>query len=387
MKKFMFVNRKAPYGTIYALESLEVVLIAATFDQDVSLVFIDDGVYETRQGPEHQGHRHQEPLPDLPRAGRLRRREAVRRARIDGNARPDRGRPAGASRGAVERRDGRPDGRAGRGPVVLRGTRHAAHRQQIPRADHRRCKAACAWPSPVHALLLIEDAVYAATTGRRRGRRASPTRMARAQGLRAAARRRSARHGRQAGRRRHRDRLRRLRRPRRRAPEQPILALTEPGPHHPHQETPMGIEVNGTTYETDEEGYLVNLADWTEDIGKAHRDGRERRDDAQPLGGRELPARLLQRVPDRPGRARADQGHRQAARRRQGQQQVPLRAVPLRPGQAGLQDRRPAQADRLRLASGLAARVASHARPPRHVRACALRSPTPRCSTSPPRCW
>ena len=50
MKKFMFVNRKAPYGTIYALESLEVVLIAATFDQDVSLVFIDDGVYELARG-------------------------------------------------------------------------------------------------------------------------------------------------------------------------------------------------------------------------------------------------------------------------------------------------------------------------------------------------
>ncbi len=50
MKKFMFVNRKAPYGTIYALESLEVVLIAATFDQDVSLVFIDDGVYELVKG-------------------------------------------------------------------------------------------------------------------------------------------------------------------------------------------------------------------------------------------------------------------------------------------------------------------------------------------------
>lgn len=30
----------------------------------------------------------------------------------------------------------------------------------------------------------------------------------------------------------------------------------------------MGIEVNGTTYETDEEGYLLNLADWNEDIGK-----------------------------------------------------------------------------------------------------------------------
>ncbi len=50
VKKFMFVNRKAPYGTIYALESLEVVLITATFDQDVSLVFIDDGVYEVVKG-------------------------------------------------------------------------------------------------------------------------------------------------------------------------------------------------------------------------------------------------------------------------------------------------------------------------------------------------
>lgn len=50
MKKFMFVNRKAPYGTIYALESLEVVLITATFDQDVSLAFVDDGVYELAKG-------------------------------------------------------------------------------------------------------------------------------------------------------------------------------------------------------------------------------------------------------------------------------------------------------------------------------------------------
>jgi tRNA 2-thiouridine synthesizing protein C len=52
VKKFMFVNRKAPYGTIYALESLEVVLITATFDQDVSLVFMDDGVYELLKGQE-----------------------------------------------------------------------------------------------------------------------------------------------------------------------------------------------------------------------------------------------------------------------------------------------------------------------------------------------
>lgn len=50
----MFVNRKAPYGTIYALESLEVVLIAATFDQDVSLAFVDDGVYELAKGQDTQ---------------------------------------------------------------------------------------------------------------------------------------------------------------------------------------------------------------------------------------------------------------------------------------------------------------------------------------------
>lgn len=50
IKKFMYVNRKAPYGTVYALESLEVVLIAAAFDQDVSLVFMDDGVYQLKKG-------------------------------------------------------------------------------------------------------------------------------------------------------------------------------------------------------------------------------------------------------------------------------------------------------------------------------------------------
>jgi tRNA 2-thiouridine synthesizing protein C len=50
VKKFAFINRKAPYGTIYALESLEVVLISAAFDQDVSLVFVDDGVFQLKKG-------------------------------------------------------------------------------------------------------------------------------------------------------------------------------------------------------------------------------------------------------------------------------------------------------------------------------------------------
>jgi len=50
IKKFLYVNRKAPYGTIYALESLEVVLIGAAFDQDVSLAFVDDGVFQIAKG-------------------------------------------------------------------------------------------------------------------------------------------------------------------------------------------------------------------------------------------------------------------------------------------------------------------------------------------------
>lgn len=49
-KKFLYVNRKAPYGTIYAHESLEAVLIAAAFEQDVSLAFLDDGVYQLIKG-------------------------------------------------------------------------------------------------------------------------------------------------------------------------------------------------------------------------------------------------------------------------------------------------------------------------------------------------
>lgn len=55
IKKFMYVNRRAPYGTIYAQESLEVVLIGAAFDQDVSMAFIDDGIYQLVKGQDTGG--------------------------------------------------------------------------------------------------------------------------------------------------------------------------------------------------------------------------------------------------------------------------------------------------------------------------------------------
>ncbi len=50
IKKFMYVNRRAPYGSVYAVESLEVVLVGAAFDQDVSVVFADDGVFQLKKG-------------------------------------------------------------------------------------------------------------------------------------------------------------------------------------------------------------------------------------------------------------------------------------------------------------------------------------------------
>ena len=45
IKNFMFVMRRAPHGTIYTYEGLEMVLITAAYEQDISIAFIDDGVY------------------------------------------------------------------------------------------------------------------------------------------------------------------------------------------------------------------------------------------------------------------------------------------------------------------------------------------------------
>ncbi len=54
-KRFLFVNRRAPYGSSYAMESLDAVLIGAAFDQDVSLLFIEDGVFLLKKGQDTSG--------------------------------------------------------------------------------------------------------------------------------------------------------------------------------------------------------------------------------------------------------------------------------------------------------------------------------------------
>ncbi|MAF07551.1 MAG: sulfurtransferase complex subunit TusC [Acidiferrobacteraceae bacterium] len=48
-KKFMYINRHAPCGTVYGVEGLEVVLISAAFEQDICMAFIGDGVFQLKQ--------------------------------------------------------------------------------------------------------------------------------------------------------------------------------------------------------------------------------------------------------------------------------------------------------------------------------------------------
>lgn len=54
LTKLAIVNRHAPYGSAEGQESLDLALAAASFGQNLSLFFIDDGVYQllAAQAPE-----------------------------------------------------------------------------------------------------------------------------------------------------------------------------------------------------------------------------------------------------------------------------------------------------------------------------------------------
>ena len=51
----MHVMRNAPHGTIYTYEGLEMILIMAAYDQDISVAFIDDGVYALKKDQDTEG--------------------------------------------------------------------------------------------------------------------------------------------------------------------------------------------------------------------------------------------------------------------------------------------------------------------------------------------
>ncbi|PIW82277.1 MAG: sulfurtransferase TusC, partial [Nitrospirae bacterium CG_4_8_14_3_um_filter_70_85] len=53
--KIMFLCRQAPYGTIYAYEGLEVMLIFGAFEEDYTAVFVDDGVLDLKKDKDASG--------------------------------------------------------------------------------------------------------------------------------------------------------------------------------------------------------------------------------------------------------------------------------------------------------------------------------------------
>ena len=239
MKKFMFVNRKAPYGTIYALESLEVVLITATFDQDVSLGFLDDGVYELSRA---RGRR-----ASASRTSRSRTARSMATTSRNSTSSANR-----SMRGLTEadllvpvevldrRRDGRPDGRAGRRAFLLKSP---CCTSSINRRADRTLRQL---PAPVAG-----RSGAAADRGRRVRRHVAQSglpaavreALKRLEDLRAATRPRGQGHAhRPRARRRDAGRLRRLRRPRGRTLHFPFVAVgpnpssTDPEPGEPHEQ-------------------------------------------------------------------------------------------------------------------------------------------------------
>jgi tRNA 2-thiouridine synthesizing protein C len=45
-KKLLFVSRHAPYGSSLAKDALDAILAASAYDQQLSLLFMDDGVFQ-----------------------------------------------------------------------------------------------------------------------------------------------------------------------------------------------------------------------------------------------------------------------------------------------------------------------------------------------------
>ena len=45
-KRILFLLNRTPYGSSYALEAIESILVAGVFDQEVSVLFRGDGLYQ-----------------------------------------------------------------------------------------------------------------------------------------------------------------------------------------------------------------------------------------------------------------------------------------------------------------------------------------------------
>lgn len=50
MKKILFNNQQAPFGRSHAKESLDALLAGSAYDQDISVLFSGDGVFQLLEG-------------------------------------------------------------------------------------------------------------------------------------------------------------------------------------------------------------------------------------------------------------------------------------------------------------------------------------------------
>lgn len=64
MKSLLLISRQSPYGGSYAHEALDIALSAAAFDISVSLLFMDDGVYQLLKGQQPM-HNHTKKLESV----------------------------------------------------------------------------------------------------------------------------------------------------------------------------------------------------------------------------------------------------------------------------------------------------------------------------------
>jgi tRNA 2-thiouridine synthesizing protein C len=53
-KKILLVSRHAPYGSSTAREAIDIALAAAVYDQDIGILFMDDGVFQLLKNQQSQ---------------------------------------------------------------------------------------------------------------------------------------------------------------------------------------------------------------------------------------------------------------------------------------------------------------------------------------------
>nr|WP_067292238.1 sulfurtransferase complex subunit TusC [Marinobacterium profundum] len=54
-KRFLIISRRPPYGSSHARDALDTALTTAVFEQPVSMLFLDDGVYQLLQAQQPAG--------------------------------------------------------------------------------------------------------------------------------------------------------------------------------------------------------------------------------------------------------------------------------------------------------------------------------------------